>query len=347
MSRMENFLPEASEALKQVQTRSQLEALKSQFLGPNGSLTSTLKEMPKLQPAERPAFGKAINAVKVALEALFNEALEKIAAEELQAKIGPALDPTLPYTASHAGVRHPLTQVRDRVYTIFRRLGFTIADGPELESAWACFDALNVPSDHPSRAEQDTYYFPENVKLGTQFTSIENESPKLLRTQTSTIQIRTLLSEKPPLKIVAGGRCFRRDTTDATHSSNFHQIEALCVDENVSVLDLKSTLDYFLKSLFGENVKIRLRSSFFPFTEPSFEVDLMSPDLGKLSNQWIEILGCGRVHPNVLESCGIDSKTYSGFAMGMGIERLAMLLCKVDDIRHFYQNDYRFLNALR
>lgn len=344
---MESFLPEAQEALKQVQTRPQWETLKSQFLGPNGTLTGCLKEMPKLPPAERPAFGKAVNAVKVALEGLFAEALEKIAAQELQAKIGPAIDPTLPSAHAHSGIRHPLTQVRDRVYSIFRRLGFTIADGPQLESAWACFDALNVPSDHPSRAEQDTYYFPEEAPIGTAFEAVEKDSPKLLRTQTSTIQIRTLLSENPPLKIVAGGRCFRRDTTDATHSSNFHQIEALCVDENMSVLDLKSTLDYFLKSLFGENVQIRLRSSFFPFTEPSFEVDLLSPDLGKLSNQWIEILGCGRVHPNVLKACGIDAERYSGFAMGMGIERLAMLLYKVDDIRHFYQNDYRFLSALR
>jgi phenylalanyl-tRNA synthetase alpha chain len=343
---MDLIIPNAKEALHGVQTRPQWEAVKSAFLGPNGALTACLKEMPKLDPAERPAFGKAVNAIKVELEAIFSGSLEAIVNKELQAKIGPAIDPTLPSPLPHLGAKHPLTQVRERVYTIFKRLGFTIADGPQLESAWACFDALNVPSDHPSRAEQDTYYFSEKTPLGTPFTPKEAESPKLLRTQTSTIQIRTLLAEKLPLKIVAGGRCFRRDTTDATHSSNFHQIEGLCVDENLSVQDLKATLDYFLKSLFGENIKIRLRSSFFPFTEPSFEVDLMSPDLGKLSNQWIEILGCGRVHPNVLANVGIDPKRYSGFAMGMGIERLAMLLYKVDDIRYFYQNDYRFLSAL-
>ena len=236
----------------------------------------------------------------------------------------------------------PLTNVRRRVVSIFRKIGFTVAEATEVETEWFCFDALNTPDDHPARDEQDTLFFPPNSTWAN-ITQKAKEA-HVLRTHTSSVQIRTLFKEKPPLRIIAPGRCFRRDTVDATHSANFHQTEGLYVDKNVTVKDLKAVLDYFLKELFGDKLETRLRPSFFPFTEPSFEVDLKAPNLGKLSNKWIEIMGCGMVDPEVLKLVNLDPEEWSGFAFGLGIERVAMILHGIDDIRHFYQNDQRFLS---
>ncbi|MDR2982052.1 MAG: phenylalanine--tRNA ligase subunit alpha, partial [Puniceicoccales bacterium] len=224
---------------------------------------------------------------------------------------------------------------------VFRKLGFTVAEGPEIESEWYCFDALNTPDNHPARDMQDTLFLPPEARCA--------DAPKkgneayVLRSHTSTVQIRTMLKQQPPIRIIAPGRCFRRDTVDATHSANFHQIEGLWVDKNVTLRDLKSVLDFFVREVFGTGVQTRLRPSFFPFTEPSFEMDIKSPNLGRLSDQWLEIMGCGLVDPNVFQNVGYDTTQWSGLAFGMGLERIAMLLHGIDDIRHFYANDLRFL----
>lgn len=226
--------------------------------------------------------------------------------------------------------------------SIFRKIGFTVAEATEVETEWFCFDALNTPEDHPARDEQDTLFLSPDTKWSN--VGRKKEEAYLLRTHTSSVQIRSLLREKPPLRIIAPGRCFRRDTVDATHSANFHQTEGLYVDHNVTLKDLKGVLDFFLRELFGNQVETRLRPSFFPFTEPSFEVDLRAPNIGKLSDQWIEIMGCGMVDPKVLGLVELDSEEWTGFAFGIGIERVAMILHGIDDIRHFYNNDFRFLS---
>ena len=256
--------------------------------------------------------------------------------------MGEKIDPTLPAVPDFSGGIHPLTNVRRRIVSIFRKIGFTVAEATEVETEWYCFDALNTPEDHPARDAQDTLYFPQDSKWEN--VSRKSKEEHVSRTHTSSVQIRTLLKESPPLRVIAPGRCFRRDTVDATHSANFHQTEGLYVDRAVTVRDLKGVLDYFLRELFGDKLESRLRPSFFPFTEPSFEVDLKGPNLGKLSNRWIEILGCGMVDPEVLKLVELDPDQWSGFAFGLGIERVAMLLHGIDDIRHFYQNDHRFLS---
>ena len=260
----------------------------------------------------------------------------------MQKKLGPAIDPTLPSTDSSGGGLHPLTQIREEIISVFRKIGFSVVEGTEAETEWFCFDALNTPADHPARDEQDTLFFDKDAQFAN--VSKKNDERYLLRTHTSSVQIRTMLERKPPIRVLAPGRVFRRDTVDATHTPNFHQVEGLYVDEKVTVKDLKAILDYLLRSLFGEKVQTRLRPSFFPFIEPSFEVDLISPNFGKLSNQWIEIVGCGLVDPKVFESVDLNPEEWSGFSFGLGIERAAMLRYGIDDIRHFYQNDLRFLN---
>ena len=216
-----------------------------------------------------------------------------------------------------------------------------MAEATEVETEWYCFDALNTPEDHPARDEQDSLYFPPDARFGN--VSRKGEETHVLRTHTSSVQIRTMLAEKPPIRVIAPGRCFRRDTVDATHSANFHQTEGLFVDRKVTIKDLQAVLDHLLRELFGKEVKTRLRPSFFPFTEPSFEVDLFTPNLGRLSNKWIEIMGCGMVDPNVFLNVDVDPQEWTGYAFGLGIERVAMMLHGIDDIRHFYQNDFRFL----
>ncbi|HCJ12350.1 MAG: phenylalanine--tRNA ligase subunit alpha [Verrucomicrobia bacterium GWF2_51_19] len=321
-------------------TRAAFEAYKAKLVGANGALTQVIKGIGKLPPEERPAAGQAINQVKKELESIFNERLVEIEAQERKAVLGTPVDPNLP-TRDKRGRLHPLTQVRNQLTEIFAKIGFVVAEGPEIESEWYCLDALNIPQDHPARDAQDTLYFPKQLKMGN--VNKKADEQYILRTHTSSVQIRAMLKNPPPLRIIAPGRVFRRDTVDATHSACFHQIEGLYVDKGVTVCDLKDVLDHFLKELFGNKVEIRLRPSFFPFTEPSFELDLKSPHMGALSNQWIEILGCGIVDPAVFDSVGYDSHVWSGYAFGAGIERIAMLLYGIDDVRLFYQNDLRFL----
>lgn len=342
---MEQELSEIVETARReaagLQTKPEFEAFKARYVGPKGSLTQISKGMGKLPKEERPAMGKAINAAKQELEALFAETLARIEAVELAARLGEPVDPTLPSPEAGVCGLHPLRQVRRELCDVFGRIGFSVAEGTEIETDWYCFDALNTPADHPARDEQDTLFFPPQAKFPG--ISRHKDEPYLLRTHTSPVQIRTMMAEKPPIRIVAPGRCFRRDTVDATHSANFHQIEGLYVDRKVTVADLKATLDYFVHQVFGPSARSRLRPSFFPFTEPSFELDFMSPDFGKLSNKWIEVLGCGMVDPEVFCAVGYDPDEWSGFAFGIGIERIAMLKEGVDDIRNYYQNDLRFL----
>ena len=324
-----------------IQTRAEFEAFKATISGPNGTLTDVMKRMGQVPKEDKPAMGKCINQAKNAVTAAFDEVIARLEAAELAAKLGPAIDPTLPCPDLDRGTLHPISQVREEMVELFRGIGFSVAEATEVETEHYCFDALNIPSDHPARDMQDSYYLPDDLKVNN--VAKHADEKYLLRTHTSTVQIRSMLKQQPPIRIVAPGRCFRRDTPDATHSANFHQIEGLYVDKDVTLLDLKATLDHFVKTIFGPKAKTRLRPSFFPFTEPSFEMDFFSPDLGKLSNKWLEIMGCGMVDPEVFKAVGIDPEVYTGYAFGMGIERIAMILQGVDDIRYYYQNDVRFL----
>jgi len=340
-SQLDSVLSEATAAAAQVGARAELEALKARLVGPNGSLTAVMRGMAGLPKEERPAAGKLINAAKAAIDELLAAAAARVEQAELAAALGPAADPSLPSPDVPAGSVHPLTRTRERILATFRKLGFVIAEGPEVETEWHCFDALNTPADHPARDMQDTFYLPAD------FRSVDaprkGAEELLLRTHTSSVQVRTMLARKPPIRIVAPGRCFRRDAVDATHSANFHQVEGLWVDRGVTLADLRGVLDFFVKETFGPEAETRLRPSFFPFTEPSFEMDIRSPNLGRLSDRWLEVLGCGLVDPKVLEACGLDPAEWSGLAFGLGLERIAMLTHGIDDIRHFYANDLRFL----
>ena len=331
------------EEAPRLSTRAEFEAFKATISGPKGSLTQIMKGMAKAPREDKPTLGKLINEAKTAVAAEFDKVIQRIEAAELAASLGPAIDPTLPSPDSARGAPHPIAQVREEIVALFRRIGFSVAEATEVETERHCFDALNIPADHPARDMQDSYYLPEKLKVSNVSRHIDENGRYLLRTHTSTVQIRAMLAEKPPIRIVAPGRCFRRDTPDATHSANFHQIEGLYVDQNVTLLDLKATLDHFVRTIFGPKARTRLRPSFFPFTEPSFEMDFFSPDLGKLSNKWLEIMGCGMVDPEVFKAVGIDPDVHTGYAFGMGIERIAMILQGVDDIRYYYQNDARFL----
>jgi phenylalanyl-tRNA synthetase alpha chain len=288
----------------------------------------------------RPEFGKKLNGTRARLESLLGESLQRIESAERESKLGKSVDPTLPVSRG-SGLRHPLSLVRDRMVEIFHGMGFSVASGSEVETEWACFDALNVAETHPARDSMDTFFLPDEVAVA----DVEKRSGEryLLRAHMTTVQIRSLLAEKLPLRVIAPGRVFRRDSVDATHRANFHQCDVVHVDRHVSVADLKDTIDFFFKKLFGEAVEMRYRPSFFPFTEPSFEVDMRTPNFGKLSNVWIEILGCGMIHPSVFHAVNLDPDIWSGQAWGIGIERVAMLLFGVDDVRHFYRNDLRFL----
>lgn len=341
---LDRALAEAEQAAAGVHTRAELEALKARLVGPNGSLTAVMKAMGSLSKEERPAAGKLLNAAKVRAEELLAGLLARVEEKELAAALGPALDPTLSSPDIPAGVLHPLTRTRERVLATFRKLGFVVAEGPEIETEWYCFDALNTPADHPARDMQDTFYLPSAFRSAD--AQRRSDEALLLRTHTSSVQIRTLLGRKPPLRIVAPGRCFRRDAVDATHSANFHQVEGLWIDRSVTLADLRGVLDFFVKETFGPGVETRLRPSFFPFTEPSFEMDIRSPHLGRLSDRWLEILGCGLVDPKVLTACDLNPDEWSGLAFGLGLERIAMLVHGIDDIRHFYSNDLRFLRQL-
>ncbi|MBT3468772.1 MAG: phenylalanine--tRNA ligase subunit alpha [Opitutae bacterium] len=328
-----------------VSTWPALAEFKATFVGPNGSLTAASKEIGKLPNEQKPVFGKKVNETKQRLEVVFDSIRERIENAELAAKLGPQVDPSLSVSENQQGTEHPLTQVREKIIGIFRKIGFTLVEGPELETEFFCFDALNTPASHPARDMQDTYFLPADFVLkGGGKRGSENF---IMRPHTSAVQIRTMTKRKPPVRILSPGRCFRRDTVDATHSANFHQVEGLYVDENVTIRDLKALLDHFVKELFGSDAKTRFRPSFFPFTEPSFEMDVQTSNLRKLSGKWIEIMGCGMVDPNVFSHVGYDADQVSGYAFGMGVERIAMILHGIDDIRHFYQNDLRFLKQFQ
>lgn len=339
--KLEYISASAREEFENVNDRASLELQKSKFLGPNGSLTLITREMRNLSKEDRPVLGQKINESKNIVQQSILLAMQRVEAKEIAQQLGEPADSTLSAERNSFGMRHPLSIVRRRIEEIFKSMGYSLVDTSEVETEWFCFDALNMPKTHPARDAMDTFFLPDSLEMEN--VSKKEQERYLLRTHTTTSQIRTLLKEPLPLKVIAPGRVFRRDTVDATHSANFHQCDVVHVDKNISIIDLKDSIDFFLKALFGERVETRYRPSFFPFTMPSFEVDLRSPDLGKLSNTWIEILGCGLIHPNVLRAANIDPNEWSGHAWGIGIERVAMLLYGIDDIRNFYRNDIRFL----
>ena len=336
------LLNKARDVFAGIRTRPELEAAKARFVGPNGELTALMKLMGSVPKDQRPELGRAINETKAQLQALLDLSLRGIEDAAISAQLGRPVDASLPSPDGGPGTTHPLTQVREEMCRILRKVGFTVADGPEVETEFYCFDALNTPLDHPSRDITDTFYFPDSARFGNVSRRVEGEK-YLLRTHTSSVQIRTMLKRPPPVRIVSPGRTFRRDTTDATHSANFHQLECLAVDKDVTVRDLKALLDYIFASLLGKDTKTRFRPHYFGYTEPSFEVDLSAKHLPKVNKEWIEIGGCGMVDPSVFEAVGYDPNVWTGYAFGMGLERLAMMLFGIDDIRYFYQNDLRFL----
>jgi phenylalanyl-tRNA synthetase alpha chain len=336
-----DILAQVEQEIAGVSTLAAFEQFKARVSGPNGNFTAISKRIGKLDPAERPVAGKLINTYKERLQGCYDAALRRIEAAALAASIGPAVDPTAPGPDAGPGSLHLITQVREEICAILRKIGFVVAEGPEAETEYFCFDALNTPPDHPARDLHDTYYIHPDTRFGN--ISRHGDERYLLRTHTSSVQIRTMLAQPPPVKILSPGRCFRRDTADATHSANFHQIEALYVDRGVTVRDLKADLDFLFRSLLGPAALTRFRPHYFSYTEPSFEVDFMVSHLGKVGSQWMEIMGCGMVDPAVFAEVGYDPEVWSGYAFGLGIERIAMTLYGIDDIRYLYQNDLRLL----
>ena len=324
----------ALEAITGASTAEELDAVRVCYVGRKGSLPEIMKGLKDLPPEERARAGQAANAFKQDFTAALEARQAALESGTHGGKDGPQFDPTLPGQFHRRGSRHPVSLVIDEAVRIFARLGFTVAEGPDLETGYRNFDALNTPDYHPSLSEQDTFWLGPDL---------------LLRTQTSPVQIRVMEQQPPPIRIVTPGRCYRRDTTDATHSANFHQIEGLYVDESVSLSDLKGTLAFFARQMMGPNVAVRFRPHFFPFTEPSVECDFSCHVCGgkgcRVCKQrgWIEIAGAGMVDPRVFEKVGYDAERVGGFAFGMGIERIAMIKYGVPDIRMLYENDLRFL----
>lgn len=323
---------QALAAVDQAQDIASLEAVRVSYLGKKGALTDVLKSLGQLSEAERPKVGGQVNQVKIALQAAINDKRAAMQASELQAKLAEeAIDVTLPGMNASIGAFHPIEQSLQRIERFFTRLGFQIAYGPEIEDDYHNFEALNIPDHHPARASHDTFYFNPN---------------QLLRTHTSGVQIRQMEQGKPPFRLIAPGRVYRCDS-DQTHTPMFHQVEGLLVDKGITFADLKGVLQAFINDYFGREMKLRFRPSYFPFTEPSAEVDI------EFNGQWLEVLGCGMVHPKVLENVGINTSVrqrqgskvgvYSGFAFGVGVERLAMIRHNIPDLRLFFQNDCRFL----
>lgn len=335
-AQLEAIEKKAFEELTAAQDLKDLDAVRVKYLGKKGELTAILKQMGKLSAEERPVIGQLANQVRAQIEERLEETKTNLEAHLLDQRLATeTLDVTMPGKRSVLGKKHPITIVLDELKEIFIGMGFEVAQGPEVELDYYNFEALNIPKDHPARDTQDTFYINDNV---------------VLRTQTSPIQIRVMEKQKPPIRIIAPGRVYRSDALDATHSPLFHQVEGLVVDKNITMADLKGTLEVFVKRLYGEESVVRFRPHHFPFTEPSAELDVQCFNchgegcrLCK-GEGWIEILGCGMVHPKVLENCGIDPEEYSGFAFGMGLERLVMRRYNIDDLRLFYENDARFLN---
>lgn len=334
-TQLEEIFSHAAEKIKKAESTEAIDQLRVSILGKKGSLTSILKQMGSLSPEERPVIGQLANKIRANIEADMAGKLAELKQKETELKLKhEKIDVTMPVETIKLGKLHPLNTVLDEIKDIFIGMGFTVADGPEIEQDYYNFEALNIPKNHPARDTQDTFYI--NDKL-------------LLRTQTSPVQIRTMEKQKPPIRVIAPGRVYRSDAVDATHSPIFHQIEGLVVDKGITMADLKGTLVTFAKKLYGSDANFRFRPHHFPFTEPSAEMDIMCFSCqGKgcrlcKGEGWIEILGCGMVHPKVLETCGVDPEEYSGFAFGLGLERIVMKRYNIDDLRLFYDNDMRFL----
>ncbi len=318
-----------------------LEQTKGNYLGAQGKFTALMKQLGTLPKEEKPAAGKLVNQTKVELEAVL---VERRAELELKAALPKEpTDFTLPGRRRPLGKLHPLTQVTEDIVRSFRKIGFVVADGPEIEDEYHCFDALNTPADHPARDSQDTFYIAGNTANSASPNTQHATRNTLLRTHTSSVQIRVMEKQAPPIRIIVPGRVYRRDNADATHNPTFQQIEGLYVDKHVTVGDLKGTVEFVFKELLGEEVKLRFRPHYFSYTEPSFEIDFSSPMVRKMGKEWLELAGCGMVHPQVFENVGYDPEIWSGWAFGFGIERIAMLRYEINDIRLFYENDVRFL----
>ncbi len=307
----------------------ELEQFRIKYLGSKGLIKSLFAGIKDTAPEQRRDYGQLVNRIKQAAEDKVKTFRQKL--ENEQASHGPELDLTLPGRGRETGSLHPITLINRQIIDIFRHLGFSIAEGPEIEDDWHNFTALNMPPDHPARDMQDTFF-------------VQRDPDIVLRTHTSPVQIRTMEKHRPPIKVISPGRVYRSDN-DATHSPVFHQVEGIYIDQNVSFAELKQTLFYFVKEMFGEDTEVRFRPSFFPFTEPSAEMDIAWEKNGK--KDWMEILGCGMVDPAVLENCDIDPDKYTGYAFGMGVERIAMLKYGIRDIRLFFENDLRFLKQFR
>ena len=332
---LEKILQNATRELEGISDLKAMEDLRIRFLGKKGELTGILKQMGSLSAEERPVMGQLANSVRSRIEQTIAEKTERLRREAAAAKLAAEkIDVTLPGKEMPIGRAHPLNAVLAEVEEVFLGMGFDIVDGPEVETDHYCFEALNMPKSHPARDTQDTFYISDNV---------------VLRTQTSSVQIRTMEQRKPPIRIISPGRVYRSDAVDATHSPLFHQIEGLVIDKGITLADLYGTLDMLMKKLYGKDTQIRLRPHHFPYTEPSAEVDLMCFNCGgkgcsMCKNEgYVELLGAGMVHPKVLERCGIDPEVYSGFAFGIGLERITMGRYGINDMRLLYENDMRFL----
>ncbi len=334
--KLEEIRKSALEILEKATDMNALEEARIKFLGKKGEMTAAMKEMRNLSAEERPAIGALANEIRTSIESHIEgkkaELAEKLEEMKLKAEV---IDVTMPGRARQTGKLHPLTKVMNNIKDTFIGMGFEIADGPEVELDYYNFEALNIPKNHPARDTQDTFYISDNI---------------VLRTQTSGIQVRVMEKKKPPIRIIAPGKVYRSDAVDATHSPIFHQIEGLVVDKGVTMADLKGTLEMFIHRLYGNETRVRFRPHHFPFTEPSAELDISCFRCGGKGcpmckgEGWIEILGCGMVHPKVLANCGIDPEVYSGFAFGVGLERIAMGRYDINDLRLFFENDLRFLD---
>ena len=327
MNDLKDIVGNAFTSIEQAGNNQALEELRIQLLGKKGIITAQLKSLGQLEPEQRKLAGQSINQAKQQLQQALNARKQTLILEEMNQQLASeSLDVTLPGRKTHQGGLHPVSRTMHRIIDLFKQNGFEVATGPEIEDDYHNFEALNFPAHHPARAMHDTFYFPDG---------------RLLRTHTSPVQIRSMKNQQPPLKIIAPGKVYRSDS-DQTHTPMFHQVEGLVVAEGVTFASLKSTLNQFVNAFFEDDLQIRLRPSYFPFTEPSAEVDVeWKKEDG--STGWLEVLGCGMVHPNVLRSGGIDPEKYTGFAFGLGVERFAMLRYGVQDLRHFFENDLAFL----